>query len=477
MSASSDLRAWLAALPRDASNDAHGAYKPRPEEMYTPDRHAHALMPENPIVAGARGAGKSYWSGVLLDADCLAVARQAYPKARLERLRVQVGFSGQKGQQGVDKDKLDAAVPVDDLANAKRFWWATVLRAVALERGEQAQPPAAWLPQVHNGDYEALLDAAEAAHSRSGTVLVVVFDAIDTVATTWPRRRLLTQALLEVVWEMRAWPNLRPKLFIRRDQLDDDAMHFVELPKLRAGAINLEWRHQDLYGMLFTRMYMGDSAESLHELLGVGGTVENVRATLRESKWPLRRDETVQREAMTRLAGPFMAAGPNGKKKGTTYDWPLKHLADAHGEITPRAFLTLLVAAAGSGHQPDVVLPPTGVRLEGLREASKVRVDQLHAEYLWIKSALAPLAGILLPATHAVIHKAWRVSGTVDVIARDAKKRGFLPPFGEQVDEAALADAMCRIGVMQRREPSKLDMPDLFRVAAKLLKKGATAPA
>lgn len=476
MSAAGELRDWLAALAGDASNDAHGAYRPRPEEMYTPDRHAHALMAENPIVAGARGAGKSYWSGVLLDADCLAVAQAAYPQARLGRLRVQVGYSGLKGQTGVDKDKLDEAVPENDLALAKRFWWATVLRAVALERGEPVQPPAAWLAQVQRGAFEAVLDEADAAHRARGTVLVVVFDAIDTVAITWPRRRLLTQALLEVVWAMRAWPHLRPKLFIRRDQLDDDAMHFVELPKLRAGAINLEWRPQDLYGMVFTRMYMGAAAQSFHDLLGARGRVEDVRVKLRDSRWPLRWDDAVQREGMTRLAGLYMASGPNGKKKGTTYDWPLKHLADAHGEITPRAFLTVLVAAAGSGHQPDLVLPPAGIRLDGLREASKVRVDQLHAEYLWIKSALAPLAGILLPAFSTAIYSAWRASGTVDVIARDAQKRGFLTPFGEQADEAALADAMCRIGVMQRREPSKLDMPDLFRVAAKLLKKGATAP-
>jgi hypothetical protein len=36
---------------------------------------------------------------------------------------------------------------------------------------------------------------------------------------------------------------------------------------------------------------------------------------------------------------------------------------------------------------------------------------------------------------------------------------------------------MERIGVMMRRRDERLDMPDLFRVAAKLLKKGAMAPA
>jgi len=54
-----------------------------------------------------------------------------------------------------------------------------------------------------------------------------------------------------------------------------------------------------------------------------------------------------------------------------------------------------------------------------------------------------------------------------------------LPPFvgGKTgVDENMLYEAMKNIGVMSRRKDSRLDMPDLFRVAAKLLKKGGTTP-
>jgi hypothetical protein len=47
----------------------------------------------------------------------------------------------------------------------------------------------------------------------AGKTLLVVFDALDTVATNWPRRRLLTEALLEVVWAMRAYGRIKLKLF------------------------------------------------------------------------------------------------------------------------------------------------------------------------------------------------------------------------------------------------------------------------
>jgi len=471
------VRDWLASLSMDVSHDAHGLHEPTPEEMYTPARHASALAPETAIVAGGRGSGKSFWSGVLLSSSCRMEAAIAYPQLHLDRVRVQAGFTGQKGGAGVDRDKLDVCVPGDaDLATAKAFWWATVLRAVALDRGEPQQPPSAWMPAVERGEVDDALDQADARHAALGTRLMIVFDAVDTIAVTWPRRRLLTQALLEVIWSMRAWRNVRPKLFVRRDQLDDDEMRYVELPKLRAGAVELEWRDHDLYAMFYTRLYLSTVAETAHELLGDATPFGEARASIRTERWSLRRSEGAQRAAMARLAGEFMADGPNGKKKGTTWDWPLRHLIDAHREITPRAFLTLLIAAARSSGRPDRVLPPAGIRLDGMRAASRVRVDQLYEEYLWIKSALAPLAGVLLPAQEDVLYAAWRAASTTGVIEEDARGRGYLPPFAGGRSEPALAEALIRIGVMFRRADSRLDMPDLYRVAARLLKKGATAP-
>lgn len=178
---------------------------------------------------------------------------------------------------------------------------------------------------------------------------------------------------------------------------------------------------------------------------------------------------------MAALAGEYMASGPNGYKKGSTYDWPLNHLADARGEVTPRSFLGLMLAAAKQGRS-DQALTPDGIR-HGLREASKTRVEQLHQEFPWIKDVLAPLAGLLLPEQASKVFKVWKQAGTADTIANDADRNGYLPPFPDGVSEDALYVALERIGVMFRRRDERLDMPDLFRVAARLLKKGSTAPA
>jgi hypothetical protein len=57
---------------------------------------------------------------------------------------------------------------------------------------------------------------------------------------------------------------------------------------------------------------------------------------------------------------------------------------------------------------------------------------------------------------------------------------GFLPPFPLPAKEGKelelLANAMQRIGLLSIRDDGRVDIPDLFRVAALMLKKGGTPP-
>jgi hypothetical protein len=138
-----------------------------------------------------------------------------------------------------------------------------------------------------------------------------------------------------------------------------------------------------------------------------------------------------------------------------------------------------MISAAKVGHAPaDKSITPEGIR-HGLRAASKTRVDQLHQEFPWIKGVLAPLDGLLLPAKEGNVFKVWAAAKTTSVVIEDAKVNGYLPPFvptRQGGDERLLYEAMKNIGVMARRKDGRLDMPDLFRVAANLLKKGGTTP-
>ena len=163
------------------------------------------------------------------------------------------------------------------------------------------------------------------------------------------------------------------------------------------------------------------------------------------------------------------------------YDWPYKHLGDSQGKVTPRSFIKLFVEAAKFDQAPALqVISAKGIQ-HGLREASKVRVDQLGLEYKWVKRALAPLAGIAVPCEPEAIFHRWSESDTIKVIldAASDDQNGFLPPFlvPSKGDEfVLLANAMQRIGLISVREDNRIDIPDLFRAAAMMLRRGGVPP-
>ncbi len=478
------LRQAVADIPADVSNDAIGANVPKPQDMFAPETHAAALDPTTPIVVGARGAGKSFWSGVLGQDATRRAAAIAYPNLGLSTLQVGFGYTGGVGGSlGVSVEMLDSILGSSPSSSeAKAFWWATILRVAAREAND-----AALTLKEANAlalDWEKrdeLLERYEQTFQKKNVIVLVVYDALDTFATTWSRRRLLTEALLEVVWAMRAYRCIRVKLFLRPDQIDDDALRFVELPKLRTGAIRLTWSKSDLYGLLYARLTqttVPDGKLAFNRLLKLLKISIGEQDKILSRQWSLIDNVDEQAKVMEILAGPYMGEGLNGHKKGKTYDWPIKHLADAFDEVTPRSFLGLMIAASKYGElSDDRAITSEGIR-HGLRAASKTRVDQLHQEFLWIKGVLAPLAGLLLPQEGKEVFKAWKKTRTVEILTIDAKKHSYLPPFetSKSHSEVDLYLALERIGVMFSRKDGRLDMPDLFRVAAKLLKKGGTSP-
>jgi len=328
-------------------------------------------------------------------------------------------------------------------------------------------------------EWEADCGIADKGLSNTGRKVVVIFDALDGIALDWERLRHLTDVLLEVAWSIRGYRSLRPKLFLRPDQMRDLGLRFVELPKLVAGATNLRWSGVDLYGMFFARLgaIRNQRAQgSFAQLLEEESIAAPPKTLKRLRNWPLANDRHVQARIFTRLAGAYMG---RGYKKGRTYDWPVNHLADGHGEVTPRSFLTLMIEAARHQHAPvDQAMSAEGIR-HGLREASKVRVNQLDPEFRWIKRVLVPLARLQVPCTASQITMRWEETETIQAVMKRAKRREFLPPFdpgaeGQPYDH--LRETLVRIGVLILRADGRFDIPDLFRVAARLLKKGGVAP-
>jgi hypothetical protein len=135
-------------------------------------------------------------------------------------------------------------------------------------------------------------------------------------------------------------------------------------------------------------------------------------------------------------------------------------------------------AARAATDSSNQAITAEGIR-HGLREASKVRVDQLGIEFPWIGRILAPLARLQVPCPPEVIASRWNETETIEAVMKRARAGEFLPPFdptSEGDEHGKLIERLTRIGVLFVRPDGRYDMPDLFRVAARLLKKGGVAP-
>jgi hypothetical protein len=476
------IRSAMAALQSD--HDAAGSHRPKAMEVFAPIQHANALDPHTAIVVGARGTGKSFWAGVLEQESTRNVAALAYPNLGLENLIVVAGYTGFDGEDLIGPQILSARVPdgkeeVDGFA----FWQAVIFRAAkkAIDPDGDYLSIREILKEYGDPeDFSAELKKIDRKLAEGSKTLVVTFDALDTISRTWLRSTQLIDSLLQVVWSLRIRKSIRAKVFIRPEQLNDENLRFIELPKLRSSAVHLEWAQAELYGLLFWRLVAESDVETMGSLQALASKVSaplNTDWKIRPRKWRLISSSLAQEKAMNILAGPYMG---RGSKKGGTYDWPYKHLADANGKVTPRSFIKLFQQAATIEPLSETTISPEGIR-HGLREASRVRVDQLGVEYPWVKRALAPLAGLMIPCEVEEVFDRWEMTNTVRLIMRAAgdPESGFLPPFrqrGIKDPHPSLAAAMEKIGMIAYRSDGRIDIPDLFRVAAAMLKKGGTTP-
>jgi hypothetical protein len=168
-------------------------------------------------------------------------------------------------------------------------------------------------------------------------------------------------------------------------------------------------------------------------------------------------------------------------RRGRTYTWLPNHLSDTKGRLTPRSFLTSLGSAARHERVPlnDHALTIDGIK-HGVSEASVLRVDQLKDEYGWIDLALQPLAGQEVPCAAWAIYDRWEEAGTLREIEGQSNAIGYLPPFsgdyGSSEASANLLVALMDIGVIEIRPDGRVNIPDLFRIAALMLRRGGLRP-
>ncbi|MBF0332859.1 MAG: ATP-binding protein [Alphaproteobacteria bacterium] len=454
--AMADIRRALAGLDRLAIWE--DGSPPLPDQVFTPPAHGRALDLERALVIGNRGVGKTFWASALVDDQARAVAADAYPRSGLNRIgQAAFGFrGGLSDERTADKDALREALGTG--ISAELLWLAVALRSI-----ERLPISLVDLARQVGGNVESsqlrLRRAAE-ANAREGRCFLLVFDGLDRLGDTWGEIRPLTIGLLRFALAIRSLPGLAVKVFMRPDQFaDPELWRFPDASKLVAERVDLRWHPDELYGLLFFHLRRNvEARRALESLVG------EVSAGASEAA------------AFSALAGEWMGAG---KKRGSTYTWIPMHLADAREEGSPRSFIKALARAAA--HEPAPVgqaIDHKGI-MQGVVAASGDRVRELEEDYWWMRKALQPLAGLLVPCERDDVFARW--AGTCDAIQADATRglSRLLPIFLESGDgraEPALLEALRVIGVVEIRANGKINVPDIFRVGAGIMRKGGVKP-
>ncbi len=478
--------ALLDALP---DNDQSGAQPSRaPVFTYVPPSHVKAVRPDAVIVEGIRGSGKSFWWAALCSPEHRAFVMRAFPEAGLsDTTRTSQGFGAGLGLPlAPSKDVLAALVPT---FNPRMIWRTVVgthLELADLVGMRDWEARVAWVSS-NTEAFDRLLADRDADLTASGTTHVVMFDALDRLADDWPAIRPLARALFQLALDLRALRSVRLKLFVRPDMREDrEVFLFPDASKLLATKVDLTWRRADLYALLYQCIgstpahggYFARTAcgprRSLFDDDGRAGDAWVVPAHLRT-------DEGEQRRVFHAIAGPTMASGPSGHKRGFPYTWLPNHLLDGRDEVSPRSFMAALRYACA-------ILPPSdwpyaldfrGIEA-GVREASRIRVEEITREdYPWVNDLMLPLKGRLtVPCHESEIAQIWSENQTLAHL----RDRSFgptlvkLPP--RRLDDGppgVLAD-LADLGVVLRLLDGRIQVPDVYRIAFGLGRKGGVRP-
>lgn len=471
-------RQAIAALPAGTS---HGE-SPDPEHVYLPPAHAKALDPDALLVTGMRGAGKTFWWSAIQHRPVRELIEAGTKAWRLEaNTEVRTGF----GVPAAPDEYPGQDVLGKLLANEvpPRIVWRTVA-AWRMAEDHPLRECRSWRDRVeyvetHPERISRLFQERDRECDRRGVHLLIVFDALDRCADDWQAMDRAVRGLLQTALEMRSYRRLRVKVFLRSDQADSRRIaDFPDASKVLASSVELTWPRRELYGLLWNLLANGRHGEEIRRFL-VSDEWKPVTSGQKSLFFVPRHlvfNEKDQRRMFRTVAGPWMGGGP---KRGFPFTWIPNHLSDARGRISPRSFLAALRRAAEDTAERH---PNHAHALHfesinfGVREASKIRVSELQEDYPWVDRLLRPLEDTVVPCGFDAISERWK-DGVLDGLTEQVRQQEVkLPPahFGEG-PEGVRRD-LESLGVFFRMRDGRVNIPDIFRVAYGIGRRGGVRP-
>jgi hypothetical protein len=456
--------------------------KQPPSFTYVPPTHARALDPEATLIEGMRGAGKSFWWSLLASTEHREFVQASFPEAQLpSNIVVGQGFgTAFSNEKYPDPETLAKLVQTFK----PRIIWRAVVAVHARFDGSFAKLTD-WANRVQWVDsnpekFSVALAAADQRFEKTGSTLLVLFDALDRLADDWQHIRPLAKGLLQVALEVRSTKNIRCKVYVRPDMLrDEEITSFPDFSKLEAGKAVLTWRRADLYSLLFqclgTASKGGGQFRTLARPLVVAG--KNLTNSAWKVPLELRTNEGLQEALFEKLAGKAMGAST---KRGKPYTWLVNHLQDSMDQVSPRSFFAALKAAAVETSEDDVLpLNYRGIQV-GVQQASQIRVKEIIEDYPWVKWVMEPLRGNLtVPCGARDIEKIWKEERTLSLLEGRLSKQGDavkLPPQNLDFGTAGVLSDLEGLGMLERIDGKRVQMPDVYRVAFGFGRRGGVKP-
>jgi hypothetical protein len=453
-----------------------------PAFTYVPLTHARALDPEATLVEGIRGSGKSFWWSLLVSEKHRKFVKENFPETRLPaNLQIAQGFgNGLSISQAPD---LETLVHLVQHYKPRSIWRAVVAQHAVFD-GEfiacnSWSERVAWV-QKNPETFAKYLEAADKRLAESSKMLLVLFDALDRLADNWDDTRQLAKGLLQVALEMRSTRHIRCKVYIRPDILQDENItSFPDYSKLLAGKASLEWRRADLYALLYQCLGNSSGQDEFRKLLrkNKNGTAKSIGTWRIPDE--LRVDEDYQEEVFEQLAGKAMG---NSTKRGKPYTWLVNHLQDGFNQVSPRSFLAALKAASSDAVHlnEDLPIDYRGIQL-GVQKASQIRVQEISEDYAWVRFVMEPLISKLtVPCTVKDIDAIWKNEKTLQGLEKKIKKSestvAKLPPQHLANGTAGVMTDLEDLGMIQQLDGKRVQMPDVYRVAFGLGRRGGVKP-
>ena len=483
------VRRALADLP---AGTRYGTTPPL-RDVYLPRSHLKALHPDNPLVTGMRGAGKTFWWGALQDPYVRGLVGEHAERLQLRRTTalnpntvVRAGFGERPAL-----DRYPNKETVLRLMSAgvdPRMIWRTVQAWHLLPHGEDDHPlrgHATWQARTsyvaENPEAtERLFQDRDDEFEWKGTYFLILFDALDRCADDWKDMYRAIRGLLQTTLELRSYRWLRAKVFLRTDQIDEAKVaEFPDASKVFSAAVELSWPRHELYGLLWHYLGNGENGDVFRGLFGGDQWTSTIIDSQRLHAPPRRliADESHQRERFSAIAGPSMG---RDRRRGIPYTWIPSHLADTKGRVSPRSFIAALRTAAADTADRN---PEHGYALHhesikrGVGDASKIRIRELQEDYPWVHRVLDSLAGMVVPCAFEEIAEKWGSERALERLGDEMGNDDLkLPP--RHIDRGAdgIREDLESLGIFLRMHDDRVNIPDVFRVGYGLGRRGGVTP-